>query len=401
MYFKNRISVNIPIEKEEKGFIERYLPFFAEILGKKDMRILPILTRTGQVFGDIGMSDEMRLEVNGDLVSGSRNCRDNFQESLAAIQEYGKSVRKIHLVARKKEKDLEITSIVKIELVPDDDLASVVIENHGMVQIPPTVNAKTFAEDVREQLEKGYLEKCEKSFKEFADSMARSFKNAFQVEPVASKIEKTVIVPAKKDLKTSKLYNRKFSDESRVCSPAFYNSTGVSPEYSYKGYTDPYEIWWWMMMFDYSNASSGGNENFMDSRGNEISKHDANVLVNNTDQSYLSRDLAGSSPDFSSGKYETFPESVEASRFDSIDSGHDKDDEHNKNSSTSDNSAAFVAGDGGGSHTNSTSHTTSHDSPPSSCGGNHSSCSSCSGGSSCGGGGCGGGGCGGGGCGGG
>lgn len=154
------------------------------------------------------------------------------------------------------------------------------------------------------------------------------------------------------------------------------------------------------MIFDYTGGLSGGNENFVNSRGHEISGTDAANLVHNANQDSLSHDLAGSSSDFSSGKYETFPQAVEATRFDSIGSGHDKDDGHDKNNSASDNSAAFVTS-GGDSHTNNASHDSScsGSSHHSSCGGN-SGCSgnssSCSGGSSCGGGGCGGGGCGGG-----
>ncbi|MFA6096273.1 MAG: hypothetical protein WC788_01435 [Candidatus Paceibacterota bacterium] len=404
MQFENKMNRNIPLENEEKkdkGFVEKYLPFLAWALVKKENKMLPVLKKIEQLFNSAGITDAIHLEINGTTISTNKYGRDNMHELISALHKSSKRILTIHFVGRKKVGDVEITSVVHARLLGEETSASMAIDNYGMVQIPKTVKAETFKNDVNELLTEGYLGKCEKTFAEFTDKMASDFKRVFAIDPLVSKPEKTVIVPSKKDMRVSKFYNRRFFNQDSILSPSFYKSSGASPDYSHNGFSDPFQILWWMMIFDYITEPAGGsNANFIDSRGNEISGNDAASLASSADQGSLSAQLSETSPTFEPGKYETFHQSVEASKFDGASLGSGKDDDNKDKSSSSDNTAATaaVAGDGGGGHSTKSHSGDSHGgdsnvihgTDTNTTGGCTGGCSGgCSGG--CGGGGCGGG----------
>jgi hypothetical protein len=411
MQFTSKVYRDIPIEENakniERGLVKSlFLSMARSLENETKERLIPILSNVDQLRGSLEMNEMGYLKINTPTLENVHKV-GKIKDVVDIVKKQKNNTKSIYFTIRKSAENLEITSKILIEVLPSNKYISVSIINYGMVQMPKNLRAETFIKDVKDILATRYIEKCEKVFVNFTDHMAQEFKNIFKIEPLVSDVKKVIIVPSGEDKKISKFYNRNFALQNITLAPAFYRDTDESPNYRYKGYSDPFNVLWWVFIFDYS-ISLESSTNFIDSSGSEVTQSEAAVLVNDVSRIVISNQLVDKNFYLEGNKHETFSESVEATMF-SKSSIKSRNEEKKKPSSDS-RDDTIVTGDGGSGH-NSGAHSNSggghgNCGNASSCGGGGgghcggaSSCggtSSCGGASSCGGGGCGGGGCGGG-----
>lgn len=395
MQFTSKVYRDIPIDenaKIERGLVKSLLLSMARSLENETKeRLIPILSRVDELRGSLEMKEMGYLKINTSALENVYKV-GKIKDIVEIVKKQKNNTKSIYFTIRKSAENLEITSKILIEVLPSNKHIGVSITNYGMVQMPKNLRAETFMQDVKDILATRYIEKCEKVFVNFTDHMAQEFKNIFKIEPLVSGVKKVIIVPSREDEKISKFYNRNFALQNTTLAPALYRDTGESPSYRHKGYSDPFNVLWWVFIFDYS-ISLESSTNFIDSSGSEVTQSEAAVLVNDVSRIVISNQLVDNNFYLEGNKHETFSESVEATMF-SKSSIKSRNEEKKKPSSDSGN-GTIATGDGGGGH-NSGACKNSGDGGAL---GNGVIVSSCGGG--CGGGGCCGGGCGGGGCGGG
>jgi len=243
MQYQSNLRRNVALPKQEvqkeKKFFEKWLPFLANLAKKEEIKLLPAIEQVAKLYQNIGTNRILYLEINDSVVVKDKNGAGLAENLPEFIRKNNKTVKTVYIVLRKEESNLEITSNVEIGLLPSGSHASVAIHNYGMVQIPKSVKANNFEEDVDELLEGGYLDECERAFTAFTDSVGREFQNVFGIDPLISRPEKTIIVPAESNRKLSKFYNRKFISQERTYSPSFYKDSGISPAYQMGGLHRP------------------------------------------------------------------------------------------------------------------------------------------------------------------
>ncbi len=320
MQLRRKISMDIPIERneeKEKGFVENLIPkFLIKLLAKEDeTRLIPVSSKIKQLRKNLGMNEVIYLKINDRFTPKNLYAIDNIDQVVVILEKNKGTTKSIYFTTRKSAENIEITSKVLIEAIPSNNFASVSITNYGMVQIPKDLRAETFLNDAQKAIRAGFLEKCEKTFADFTDRMAKEFNGIFNMKPVVSKIEKTLVVPSGKDKKTSKFYNRKFASQKNTLPPSFYKESSTNPSYRYNGYSDPFDVMWWIIIFDHSTPTAAAANNFIDSNGKEITCSEAVALVNSADKASLSGQLEAGKDQFANNRYETFLQSVEATKF--------------------------------------------------------------------------------------
>lgn len=315
MLYKHRIDARVPAPqdlKEPTGLWAKFLSLFEDV----EDPLVPIVNKVGELFSSIGVDNALYLKADDKVVFVDKEQKEgDLDEMVKAMGESNqrfKDLKTIQVILEKQLDNVSMTFDITMKEA-NDAQADIGIETVGMVLMPTDVSAKSFQDDLKKKLADGYIGECEKAFEEFTGGIVAAFEKSFGIAP-AAQTEKVAIVPPK-DQKKAKFYNRDFSSRRRGYSPGVYSDCGMDPYYCGYGYMDPFEMMFWMMIYDDMCYGHMGDYGYMDPSGNAMTAEEAGAAAeaNNVDE--MANDLSETSEDFGS-EPETMQESIEQGSYD-------------------------------------------------------------------------------------